>query len=275
MRALTFFLAGLAFSMMGVVSCTSSLSIGEDVSPEIEDAVSVEVASDKDSLSVSEDLFREAVNSATAASEAAQDAQSIDEWHEVANLWSQSIEQMKAVPESHDSYATAQERVVAYQPNLEYAKQNTQVFLRATAQIQGQTVIVSGETNLPNGFIMSVSGSRYHIEADGPHEMSTVHPGNSAKVAVSNGRFQAEVIIPTIHQVKQGLVEFGQAIGDPGLANSPINQHADIYIVGTPMNQDDAILQLVGGKEGAYLVGPNVRESTAFRVADLNLKVEM
>jgi hypothetical protein len=70
------------------------------------------------------DPFGEAVNAAMAAAEAAQTAKSAGDWNNVSNLWAKAIELMNAVPESSSNYQTAQQKVLEYQPNLDYAQQN-------------------------------------------------------------------------------------------------------------------------------------------------------
>jgi hypothetical protein len=72
----------------------------------------------------SDEPFKDAVNRATAAAEAAQTAQGPDQWKAVAVLWQQAITLMEAVSESDENYTTAQQKAVDYQPNLDYAKQN-------------------------------------------------------------------------------------------------------------------------------------------------------
>jgi type IV secretory pathway VirB10-like protein len=70
--------------------------------------------------------FREAVNAAQNAANLAQTASTGEEWQAVADSWAQAIELMKKVPESDPNYATAQQKAVDYQPNLEYAQQNAE-----------------------------------------------------------------------------------------------------------------------------------------------------
>lgn len=70
------------------------------------------------------DPFREAVNEAMTAAEAVQTAQTAAEWQAVAEGWERAIALMKQVPESNPNYATAQQKISDYQPNLDYAQQN-------------------------------------------------------------------------------------------------------------------------------------------------------
>ncbi|PZV02470.1 MAG: hypothetical protein DCF32_14960 [Leptolyngbya sp.] len=73
-----------------------------------------------------EDLFRQAVNAAQTAANQAQTASTPAQWQEVANAWAQAIALMQRVPASDPNYATAQQKAVDYQPNLDYARQNAQ-----------------------------------------------------------------------------------------------------------------------------------------------------
>ncbi|MBW4681453.1 MAG: hypothetical protein KME19_15255 [Microcoleus vaginatus WJT46-NPBG5] len=70
------------------------------------------------------DPWREGVNSATRAANLAQTASTQAQWDEVATQWQQAIELMKKVPQSSPNYQAAQDRVVSYQSNLNYAQQN-------------------------------------------------------------------------------------------------------------------------------------------------------
>lgn len=72
------------------------------------------------------DAFREAVNAAQNASNLAQEANTPADWQAVANSWARAIELMEQVPETDPNYEVAQDRAVAYQPNLAYAQQNAQ-----------------------------------------------------------------------------------------------------------------------------------------------------
>ncbi|MGG6237730.1 hypothetical protein ACQ4N7_03740 [Nodosilinea sp. AN01ver1] len=71
-----------------------------------------------------EDLFRQAVNAAQTAANQAQTASTPAQWQEVADAWSLAISLMQRVPASDPNYATAQQKAVDYQPNLNYAQQN-------------------------------------------------------------------------------------------------------------------------------------------------------
>jgi hypothetical protein len=67
--------------------------------------------------------FRDAINAAGQAANLTQTAQTRQDWEQIANLWVQAIERMKAVPVSDPNYAIAQQKVQEYQRNLNYARQ--------------------------------------------------------------------------------------------------------------------------------------------------------
>ncbi len=71
------------------------------------------------------DSFREAVNKAIKAANLTQLAKSPDEWKTVANEWQRAIALMKNVPSSSQNYPIAQQKIIEYQKNLNYAQKNT------------------------------------------------------------------------------------------------------------------------------------------------------
>ncbi|CAD0227374.1 MULTISPECIES: hypothetical protein [Planktothrix] len=66
--------------------------------------------------------FRDAIATATNAANLAQTSKSKDEWEFVASQWKKAIENMKAVSTSDINYSKAQQRVIQYQKNLDYAR---------------------------------------------------------------------------------------------------------------------------------------------------------
>lgn len=65
----------------------------------------------------------EGVAFATTAAQLTQTAKTPAEWEAVADIWLKAANRMYRVPESDPNYATAQQRMVHYQKNMEYAKQ--------------------------------------------------------------------------------------------------------------------------------------------------------
>lgn len=81
------------------------------------------------------DSFHAAVNQAMSAAKFAQTAKSGKDWNLVASQWQEGIELMKAVPNSSPNYSVAQRKVIEYQKNFKYAKENAD---RQRNQIQAQ-----------------------------------------------------------------------------------------------------------------------------------------
>ena len=68
--------------------------------------------------------FAEAVRTATRAAEQTQTAQTTEEWATVAVQWDNAMQFMMKVPEEHEQYAIAQNRIPIYQDNRDYAFTN-------------------------------------------------------------------------------------------------------------------------------------------------------
>jgi hypothetical protein len=69
-----------------------------------------------------EPYFQQGLNEANVAATLAQTSKSKDEWEFVASQWEKAIENMKAVSASDVNYGKAQQRVIQYQKNLDYAR---------------------------------------------------------------------------------------------------------------------------------------------------------
>jgi hypothetical protein len=70
------------------------------------------------------DSFKEAVNKAISAATITQSAKSQDDWLLVVSQWQEAVALMKAVPASHSKYTVAQQKIMEYQRNLDYAQNN-------------------------------------------------------------------------------------------------------------------------------------------------------
>lgn len=125
--------------------------------------------------------FRWAVNRAMSAAELTQTASTKEDWLTVAGWWEEAVKFMKEVPKSHERHALAQDKVVEYQRNLNYAK----------AQAEAYASLTSPSTNL-----WSVGSRRVdviRIQGQPTQEVrydalcqETLHYGNST-VDLSNG----------------------------------------------------------------------------------------
>ncbi|CAD5980344.1 hypothetical protein [Planktothrix agardhii] len=74
------------------------------------------------SVKAPEIYFQQGLNEANTAAFLAQTSKSKDEWEFVASQWEKAIENMKAVSTSDINYSKAQQRVIQYQKNLDYAR---------------------------------------------------------------------------------------------------------------------------------------------------------
>ena len=66
----------------------------------------------------------EGVAYATTAAKLTQTAKTPAEWKAVEGMWTKAAGRMYRVPKTDPNYATAQQRMVQYQENAEYAKKN-------------------------------------------------------------------------------------------------------------------------------------------------------
>ncbi|MDZ7964728.1 MAG: hypothetical protein RM368_07085 [Nostoc sp. DedSLP03] len=82
------------------------------------------VSSESPTVLLETDTFREAVNQAINAANLTQSAKSPDEWKTVVSHWQGAIALMKNVPSSSPNYAIAQQKIIEYQKNLNYADKN-------------------------------------------------------------------------------------------------------------------------------------------------------
>lgn len=73
-------------------------------------------------ISSYDQFFKQGVEEATSASFFVQTAKTKDEWGYVATLWNNAIANMKALPTNHPKYQIAQQKIIEYQKNLDYAK---------------------------------------------------------------------------------------------------------------------------------------------------------
>ncbi|WP_143854124.1 hypothetical protein [Nostoc sp. 'Peltigera membranacea cyanobiont' 210A] len=82
------------------------------------------VASESPTVLLQTDTFREAVSKAINAANLTQSAKSPDEWKTVVSQWQAAIALMKTVPSSSPNYVVAQQKIIEYQKNINYAEKN-------------------------------------------------------------------------------------------------------------------------------------------------------
>jgi hypothetical protein len=87
------------------------------------------------------DPFSDGVRKATNAAKLAQTARTINEWNTVASEWQAAINFMKAVSPKNPNYKVAQERILTYPKNLEYAQKNVENLKQKQSKIENNQVI--------------------------------------------------------------------------------------------------------------------------------------
>ncbi|MGG6242158.1 hypothetical protein ACQ4N7_26375 [Nodosilinea sp. AN01ver1] len=159
----------------------------EPQTPTTELAVAEEVI--ETTVPAEDRTFADAVNQAMAAAEAAQTAKTSDEWENIANLWTQAINSMKAVPETNQNYQVAQQKAIEYIPNLDHAlgkfsldtscnSENLRLFV--SQHTEGSDIYFIANTNLPDGTEMMFTFSGHAVLAE------------SSKVKVEGGRVRSK-----------------------------------------------------------------------------------
>jgi WD40 repeat protein len=78
----------------------------------------------KTSFNSQSDNFRQAVNVAINAANLTQTATSLQEWQQVVNHWQKAIKLMQTISISSIHYPVAQQKMIEYQRNLNYARKN-------------------------------------------------------------------------------------------------------------------------------------------------------
>ncbi|MGJ5631079.1 hypothetical protein [Nostoc sp. CALU 1950] len=83
------------------------------------------VISESPTVLLPTDAFPDAVSKAMNAANLTQSAKSPDEWKTVVSQWEAAIALLKTVPSSSPNYAIAQQKIIEYQRNLNYAEKNS------------------------------------------------------------------------------------------------------------------------------------------------------
>jgi WD40 repeat protein len=78
----------------------------------------------KSSFSSQTDNFRQAINVAINAANLTQTATSLQEWQQVVNHWQKAIKLMQTISVSSIHYPVAQQKMIEYRRNLNYAQRN-------------------------------------------------------------------------------------------------------------------------------------------------------
>jgi hypothetical protein len=139
------------------------------------------------------DPFKKAIDKAIQSANLVQSAKTNEEWEKVSNSWQQSIDFMKAVPESNPNYAVAQQKVIEYQPNLEYARKKAESSPTANdyynLSVVGKDlgdgrVQIDVKTNIPGVIEIAVSIDLAN------QEPTDIYIGTGTKLTLQNGSAQ-------------------------------------------------------------------------------------
>lgn len=95
--------------------------------PEVVETDSSIEVSDRPNPEPNPETFTEAVRVATSAAELTQTAQTLEEWAAVGVQWDDAMQLMMKVPEDHEQYEIAQDRIPTYQANRDYAFTNAEL----------------------------------------------------------------------------------------------------------------------------------------------------
>lgn len=177
----------------------------------------------------------------------------------------------------NDYYFQPETTEVKPSPSLSSEVKPINVQLNVTAtRVNPKKVLVNGLTNLPDGFIFTVSACRYHIEKSDNEEhcFEKTNPVDQDP-SVSKGKFAATFVVPTTSELKTSLNKYATDIQELSLTQSKINNFVTIEITGTPRKQNDKILDLLGGKDAPALKGKHVENSYGFNVVSFRTTVKM
>lgn len=222
--------------MLALTSCNVGSSNETTTAQEAPAAVAEEPSSDE--APPVDDSFSEAVHFAMSAAEAAQTAQTTDEWENVAFFWSKAIESMKAVPESSENYQTAQQKATEYQPNLEYALSNSSIEASCTSEslkfyvqepIDKVAISFAVRTNLPEGTEVGFNLSGYgytaqskgvvsdgYVESEGFSNRGKALAGEYTLEILSyfNSSWQSEELMAQLASYSSPCIQSEEGIGE-------------------------------------------------------------
>lgn len=126
--------------------------------------------------------FRLAVNKAMSAAELAQSAKTKQEWNKVAAWWEEASDLMAAVPQVHSKAAIAQEKVIEYAQNRQYA-----VGKAAAAALATQPIASLWHIGSSRGQMLEIQGTPTRtIKYDS--QCRELFYFNNSRVDVHNGR---------------------------------------------------------------------------------------
>jgi hypothetical protein len=135
-------------------------------------------------------------------------------------------------------------------PSTSSISQVRRVTLNARATPVGTNdLVVSGETDLPEGFLLSIQAIRWHFEKEDmqKHYLSfeNITPPKQL-VEVKNGKFSAKFTVLTVEELRAALTSYQDSFDQPKLGKSTIDNYISVDIFGDPRKQPAEIKKIIG-----------------------------
>jgi hypothetical protein len=135
-------------------------------------------------------------------------------------------------------------------PSISSINQVRRVTLTAKATPVGTNdLVVSGETDLPEGFLLSIQTIRWHFEKEDmqKHYLSLENISTPPQlVEVKNGKFSAKFTVITVEELRSALKSYYDSSDQPELGKSTIDNYISVNIFGDPRKQPAEIKKIIG-----------------------------
>lgn len=227
-------------------------------------------SSRQSSVTAAEDPFRQGSERAMAAAELTQTAEFSEEWATVVMGWQQAIAYMKAVPQTSPNSALAQEKVIEYERNMQYAQSN--VNTRATRNPDNKTYWTLGSDR---DLVIAIQGPPAQTMQYQSACQQTLRYGNSI-VELNNGYVkQYNNSDGTLRVLAEGATVMS-ASAAPGTWTLGSTEAEILQLQGTPTRQEhytsNRFTTLFYGKSSILLEDG---QAIGYLNADKNLKVSI
>jgi hypothetical protein len=135
-------------------------------------------------------------------------------------------------------------------PSTSSIEQVRRVTLTAKATPVGtKDLVVSGETDLPEGFLLSIEAIRWHFEKKDMQKhylsLENVSPPPQL-VEVKKGKFSAKFTVLTVEELRAALTSYYDSSDQPELGKSTIDNYISVDIFGDPRKQPAEIKKVIG-----------------------------
>ncbi len=134
-------------------------------------------------------------------------------------------------------------------------------------------VSVSGSTNLPDGFQVTISTCRFYLGSN--DERYCLSP-TQLPVEVEDGEFTSQFVIINAADLNTAVTAYAEATGDPAAQDPSIDEDLTVKLLVTPRTQSEEIQCLIGGEDSTLLQGEHSREATlGFSVVEREYTVSL